>query len=155
MASRTFSLLPQDGEDHGTAMNHIGPPIYGSTVPKEFVKAVNLGNRFHFGNFSANLDLMGRFSEMEAPFSGFTVAFAPSYEISDWGRIFAKGVWEDDNLIYGAGFEYFPLKENKDIRLHAAWAYNEYMYGNTLNIGLTWKMNMTRGIKRIFGATED
>ena len=123
--------------------------------PKDFVKSVNLGNRFHFGNFSVDLDLMGRFSEMEAPFSGFTVAFAPSYEISDWGRIFAKGVWEDDNLIYGAGFEYFPLKENKDIRLHAAWAYNEYMYGNTLNIGLTWKMNMTRGIKRIFGATED
>ena len=123
--------------------------------PKDFVKSVNLGNRFHFGNFSVDIDLMGRFSEMEAPFSGFTVAFAPSYEISDWGRIFAKGVWETDNLIYGAGFEYFPLKENKDIRLHAAWAYNEYMYGNTLNIGLTWKMNMTRGIKRIFGATED
>ena len=123
--------------------------------PEDFVKAVNLGNRFSFGNFSVDLDLMGRFGDVEVPFSGFTVAFAPSYEISDWGRIFAKGVWETDNMIYGAGFEFFPLKENKDIRLHAAWAYNEYMYGNTLNIGLTWKMNMTKGIKRIFGATED
>lgn len=122
---------------------------------KDFVKAVNLGNRFYLGNFTIDLDLMGRFGEAEYPFSGVTVAFSPSYEISDWGRVFAKGVWEEENLIYGAGFEYFPLKENRNIRLHAAWAYNEYMYGNTINIGLTWKMDMTGSIKKLFGATVD
>ena len=122
---------------------------------ENFVKAVNLGNRFQFGNFTIDLDLMGRFGEVEPPFSGMTVAFSPSYEISDWGRVFAKGVWEEENLIYGAGFEYFPLKENRNIRLHAAWAYNEYMYGDTLNIGLTWKMDMTGSIRKLFGATVD
>ena len=119
---------------------------------ENFVKAVNLGNRFYLGNFMIDLDLMGRFGEIEAPYSGMTVAFSPSYNISDWGRVFAKGVWEEENMIFGAGFEYFPLKENKDIRIHAAWAHNEYMYGNTLNIGLTWKMNMTKALKQIFGA---
>ena len=119
---------------------------------ENFVKAVNLGNRFYLGNFMIDLDLMGRFGEIEAPYSGMTVAFSPSYNISDWGRVFAKGVWEEENMIFGAGFEYFPLKENKDIRIHAAWAHNEYMYGNTLNIGLTWKMNMTKALKQLFGA---
>ena len=94
-----------------------------------------------------DLDLMGRFGEAEGP-TGITVAFSPSYSISDWGRVFAKGVAETENVIFGAGFEYFPLKENKDIRMHAAWAYNEYMYGNTLNIGLTWKMNLTKMLRR-------
>ena len=111
------------------------------------VKAINLGNRFTFGSFAMDLDLMGRFSEVEGP-TGITVAFSPSYSISDWGRVFAKGVVETENMIFGAGFEYFPLKENKDIRMHAAWAYNEYMYGNTLNIGLTWKMNLTKLLRR-------
>lgn len=111
------------------------------------VKAINLGNRFTFGDFAMDLDLMGRFGEAEGP-TGITVAFSPSYSISDWGRVFAKGVAETENVIFGAGFEYFPLKENKDIRMHAAWAYNEYMYGNTLNIGLTWKMNLTKMLRR-------
>ena len=118
---------------------------------ESYVKAVNLGNRFTAGNFAADLDLMGRFGELEDPICGMTVTVAPSYAISDWGRVFAKAGWESSEHVFGgAGFEYFPLKENKDIRFHAAWAYNEYMYGHTLNIGVTWKMNMTGALKRIF-----
>ena len=112
-----------------------------------FVKALNLGNRFYFGNFTVDLDLMGRFGEI----GGATCTLAPSYEISDWGRIFVKAGWETDEIIFGgAGFEYFPLKENKDIRLHAVWAYNDYMYGHTLNIGLTWKLDLTGTAKHLF-----
>ena len=115
-----------------------------------FVKAVNLGNRFTFGNFSADVDLMRRFGELE-PECGTTMTLAPSYSFADWGRIFAKAGWESsENVFGGIGFEYFPLKENQDIRLHAAWAYNEYMYGHSVNIGVTWKMNMTRAVKSIF-----
>ena len=118
---------------------------------ESYVKAVNLGNRSTGGNFAADLDLRGRFGELEDPICGMTVTVAPSYEISDWGRVFAKAGWESSEHVFGgAGFEYFPLKENKDIRFHAAWAYNEYMYGHTLNIGVTWKMNMTGALKRIF-----
>ena len=59
--------------------------------------------------------------------------------------------WESgDNVFGGAGFEYFPLKEDKDIRLHAAWSYNENMSGHTFDIGLTWKMNLTKALKSIF-----
>ena len=117
-----------------------------------FVKALNLGNRFYFGNFTIDLDLMGRFGEVEDPYSGMTATLSPSYEISDWGRVFLKAGWESSESVFGgAGFEYFPLKENRNIRLHAAWAYNDYMYGHTLNIGLTWKFDLTGTAKHLFG----
>jgi hypothetical protein len=116
-----------------------------------YIKALNFGNRFYLGDFTIDLDLMGRFGEYEETFTGYTATLSPSYAISDWGRVFVKaGVETGDNIFGGAGFEYFPLKEYKDIRFHAAWAYNDYMYGHTLNIGVTWKMNFTKAAKRLF-----
>ena len=52
-------------------------------------------------------------------------------------------------LFYGAGLEYFPLKENKDIRIHAAWAANNDGY-NTLNVGLTWNIDISGTARKIF-----
>ena len=119
---------------------------------KGFVKALNLGNRFYLGNFTIDLDLMGRFNEA---YGGYDVILAPSYNFGEWGRIFAKagiepsGFSDDMYMFFGGGFEYFPLKENKDIRLHAVYTYNEYTIGQMFSLGLTWKMNLTKGIKRL------
>jgi hypothetical protein len=114
------------------------------------VKGVNLGNRFYLGNFTIDLDLMGRFNEA---YGGYDVILAPSYNFGEWGRLFAKAGADsiDDgwNIFFGGGFEYFPLKENKDIRLHAVYTYNEYTIGQMFSLGLTWKMNLTKGIKRL------
>lgn len=117
--------------------------------PENFITAFNAGNRFTFGEFMVDFDLMLRFGEADyAEGAGMTGTIAPSYQFGEWGRLFAKGGWEligeEENMFFGAGFEYFPLKDNKNIRLHAAWAYNDFMYGNTLNIGLTWKMNLSK-----------
>ena len=121
---------------------------------ENYVKSLNLGNRFTFGNFSVDLDLMGRFGEIEVPYSGFTGTLAPSYEISDWGRAFAKFGCEtgeaEDYMFYGAGFEYFPLKEDKDVRIHAAWSANSFG-DNYFNIGVTWKIDITSASKYLFG----
>ncbi|MBO7192289.1 MAG: hypothetical protein J6V17_02730 [Bacteroidales bacterium] len=122
------------------------------------VKGVNLGNRFYLGNFTIDLDLMGRFNEI---YGGWDIILSPSYQFGEWGRLFAKagaepsGFSDDLYIFLGGGFEYFPLKENKNIRLHAAYTYNEYTVGHLLNIGLTWKMNLTNGIKKLFGVAED
>ena len=114
------------------------------------VKGVNLGNRFYLGNFTIDLDLMGRFNEA---YGGYDVILAPSYNFGEWGRLFAKAGADsiDDgwNIFFGGGLEYFPLKENKDIRLHAVYTYNEYTIGQMFSLGLTWKMNLTKGIKRL------
>ena len=55
----------------------------------------------------------------------------------------------EDYLYYGAGVEYFPLKENKSVRLHAVWSSNNYTHRHAINIGLTWKFDIVNAIKTI------
>ena len=50
-------------------------------------------------------------------------------------------------IYYGAGLEYFPLKENKGIRIHAAWASNNYTKRHMINVGLTWKFDVVGAIR--------
>ena len=54
---------------------------------------------------------------------------------------------EKEYLFYGAGLEYFPLKENKSIRLHAVWASNNYTKRHLFNVGLTWKFDVVGAVK--------
>lgn len=129
----------------------------------QYVKALNLGNRFYFGDFRFDLEYATRTVEMGKAFtSDFTLQFSPSYEW-EWGRAFAKVGWErvtednfgydfnGDNILYGAGTEVYPFKSYKDIRLHAIWASNTNLTaGHYLNIGLTWKMNLTDAGKKLF-----
>ncbi len=52
---------------------------------------------------------------------------------------------------YGLGVEYFPLKENQDIRLHTFFAVKNN--GNNMyhfNIGLTWRVNFLKYIQKAF-----
>ena len=123
-----------------------------------FMNAINLGNRLHFGGFSCDLEYMRRAT---GDSSEYTLLFAPSYEIGDWCRAFGKIGYEKmaenafeydyvgENIFYGLGVEFFPLKEDKDIRIHAAWSASDYI-GNYLNLGLTWKMDLTRATKYLF-----
>ena len=52
----------------------------------------------------------------------------------------------NDYWYYGAGVEYFPVES---VRLHAVWASNNYTSRHTINIGATWRFNITNAIKRI------
>ncbi len=54
---------------------------------------------------------------------------------------------EKEYLYYGAGLEYFPLKEDKSIRLHAVWASNNYTNRHVFNVGLTWKFDVVGAVK--------
>ena len=135
-----------------------------------YVKALNLGNRFHFGDFSFDLEYSTRCTDLKKAFiSDFNLIFAPSYEW-EWGRAFAKVGWErvsgctyicpfedmedyafaGNNLFYGAGAEFFPLKSDKNVRLHAIWASNSHLTaGHYINIGLTWKFDLTGAGKKL------
>lgn len=57
---------------------------------------------------------------------------------------------DKDYLFYGAGVEYFPIKNNKNVRLHAVWSSNNYTDRHGINIGLTWKFDVVNAISRIF-----
>ena len=54
-----------------------------------------------------------------------------------------------DYWFYGAGIEYFPVKNSRDVRLHAMWASNNYTSQHTINVGVTWKFDVTKSIKRL------
>ena len=132
----------------------------------KFVKALNLGNRFYLGDFTIDLEYMTRTADLKGIFKDdFTFMASPAYE-NERLRVFAKFGWESvaeglpyelayedclgsDYLFYGAGVEFFPLKEDKDVRLHAAWSSNN-IGANFLNIGLTWKFDLTRAGKYLF-----
>jgi len=136
------------------------------TAPGEYIKAVNLGNRFYLGGFTIDLDLAARADAQAGLLDDVSLMFSPAYEFGEWGRAFVKVGWErmgneeyygytGDNIICGGGFEYFPLKDNKDIRIHAVYTHNDYTCGDLFSIGLTWKMAVTGTLKKIFGATRD
>jgi hypothetical protein len=108
----------------------------------------------------------------------YTVIGKLDYQLGDSWNIFAKGGYDqnktqtlDENgnpiyvspdeyidifvtpgteyYYYGLGAEYFPLKENKDIRMHTFLAVkndgsNEYHF----NMGLTWRVNFMKYIKK-------
>ena len=138
----------------------------------QFVKSLNLGNRFYAGDFTFDLDYSTRCTSLSKAFcDDFTLTFMPSYEC-EWVRAFAKVGFEKlsgctyispfdyidytaegNNLFCGAGVEFFPLKSYKDLRIHAVWAANSLLENehlHYLNIGLTWKLNLTNAAKALF-----
>ena len=136
----------------------------------KFIKALNLGNNFYVGDFTLNLDFSTRCKALKDAFTkDFTLTFMPSYEW-EWGRAFAKvgyekvsentyiglldeeGIpFEGENVFYGAGLEFFPIKSYKDVRIHAMWASNTNLTaGHYLSVGLTWKLNLTQAAKALF-----
>ena len=133
------------------------------SAPYNYIGSMNLGNRFYLGDFTVDLEYMSRGSSWKGLLTDdFTLMLAPSYSW-DWGRAFAKCGWEKvtedimgydfigSNIFYGAGIEIFPLKNSEDIRFHAIWASNtNYTGGHFLELGLTWKLNLTKAGKHLF-----
>lgn len=54
----------------------------------------------------------------------------------------------EDYIFYGAGVEYYPIES---VRLHAVWGSNNYTKRHTINVGATWRFDITNAIKRIAG----
>lgn len=135
----------------------------------KYVKALNLGNRFHLGGLTFDLEYMTRSANIGKMFKeDFTLIAAPSYEIGNWCRLLGKFGWEkaaedlpyelayedylgSDYLFYGAGAEFFPIKGSKDVRIHAVWSSNNFG-DNFLNVGLTWKFDLTSAGKRLLNS---
>ncbi len=130
----------------------------------KYMANLSLGNIFYIGDFSITVDYQTRAADMKRLFADdFTLTALPAYELGEWGRVFAKFGWEKvaeglpykfayddgiDYMFYGCGFEYYPLKENKNLRLHAAWAGNN-LGDSFLNIGLKWRFDLTSAMKHI------
>ena len=123
------------------------------------------------------LDLMNRGPKAkDLLFDNFSIMGEFSYLIADRVNVFAKATYDKigDSAIaasglipgteitrVGGGVEYYPMgaQGNRDVRLHAAYAYN---FGTNTNIagtavpkgsfftfGLTWKIDVMEGITKL------
>lgn len=129
-----------------------------------FINYIALGNKFDVGRFSLELDLMNRASSKQDNFfSDYSLIGNLVYNVNNKLKIFGKAGHDENKsqqittaFVYdrfvlpgtsynfcGLGVEYFPIKDSKDVRLHAYWALNnnEKQY-NTFNIGLRWQIKV-------------
>ena len=151
---------------------------FSQYAPGKYDAYVVLGNQFKFGDATIQLDLMNRgVSARELFFQNFSIMGEASYLIADRVNIFAKVSYDKVGEEYpagplflfpgtemtrvGGGVEYYPLggKGNRDVRLHAAYAYN---FGNNTNpagtaldkgsyltVGITWKIDVMSAARKL------
>ena len=145
-------------------------------APGKYDKYIALGNQFQFGDAKLQIDLMNRGLKVkDLLFDNFSIMGEFSYLIADRVNVFGKVTYDKigessisaSGLIpgtevtrLGAGVEYYPLggQGNRDVRLHAAYAYNigtnTNPYGTALGdgsyftVGLTWRIDVMSAAKK-------
>ncbi len=118
-----------------------------------------LGNRFEMNDFYLEADLTQTINNNESK-TKYTYAFVGklNYNYQDKLNAFIKGGYDKEPINYnithpipfnyvkdyaffGAGVEYFPLN-NKDLRLHCVYYYNDNDKKHNFDLGVTWKLNV-------------
>lgn len=112
-----------------------------------------LGNRFKFGPAKLELNLIHRANfNTWAWFDDFTVVADANVAATSWMNVVAKFTLDNnrsqnDPLVpsgqklvsYGAGLEFFPMKDSRDIRIHCVY----YDFKSpTFLAGVTWKIHI-------------
>ena len=161
---------------HGcyTALYSLNFMQYG---PRKYDIYLALGNQFKFGDATLQLDLMNRGPKAkDLLFDNFSIMGEFSYLVADRVNIFAKATYDKigasaiaaSGLIpgteitrVGGGVEYYPMggQGNRDVRLHAAYAYNfgdntnpdgtALGKGSYLTVGLTWRIDVMQAVGKL------
>ena len=140
-------------------------------LPGKYINYIALGNRFTFGDFAVELDLMNRAMSGANFFANdYSVMADVSWNPIDVLKVFVHATYDRNKTVsgdlcvapgtdlfrIGAGVEYYPIKNYKNFRLHLNCCYTDgdspmttvLRPGQTIwDAGLTWYMNMLN-IKR-------
>ena len=150
----------------------------------EYINYIALGNLFDFGKFDFYIDFMNRgfFNQKNFLLGDFTIIGEVKYAFTDKFTAIVKGGYDrnkHDNRVFsenghiidylpfdmvvtpgveytfaGIGFDAFPYKGNKNVRLHGLFAFNSL--GNTFDpesspkltykaqVGVTWRINFVK-----------
>jgi hypothetical protein len=135
---------------------------------KKFVSFLALGHQFNMGDFALQLDWMNRADMNDFGFDDFSVMADLSWSALENLNVFAKATYDvnKDNVAdlcvlpgteltrVGAGVEFFPIKDSRDVRLHGtysyAWGQNGNLNGTVgdnhsfVSVGVTWKMSVLK-----------
>ncbi|MBQ7772872.1 MAG: hypothetical protein IJ383_02205 [Bacteroidales bacterium] len=131
-----------------------------------FINYIALGNKFEpCHRLEMDLDYMNRYAGKGTAFlEDFSLHGRVSYAVSESVNLFAKGGYDVNRAqdvsagfvydryvlpgvdlgFYGAGMEYFPIKDaRQSLRLHAFWYSNTSdPVPHTFNIGVRWQMKV-------------
>lgn len=134
---------------------------------KHYTAIVALGNQLNFGSLCLEIDYTHRYVQDQKFFDNFSLVGKAAYTINNCLTLFVKGGYErlmmsdpsymwhslviinsaipniyESSAFYGAGLEYYPIKNSRDLRLHA------YCFSNVADnknfyagIGLRWRLN--------------
>lgn len=122
--------------------------IFGRDMTLTVAPAWEIGDKFRlFGRFGAEKSA----DDLPYDFTGEYLSVEERRAANDGcDTLLPAFVTSDRNyLFYGAGLEFFPLKSNRCIRLHAAWASNNYTRRHAVNIGLTWKFDVVGAVRYV------
>lgn len=135
--------------------------------PDKYINYIALGHHLDFGKTALELDFMNRAADHQTYFfKNCSVMGELSYRPSESFNLFGKVTYDvnrtqvkADYCVHpgtelthvGGGVEFYPLKNNKNLRLHAFYSYAFGHNGNTegaippeqniLNIGIKWKVD--------------
>lgn len=126
--------------------------IFNRDLTLTVAPAWEFGDRFRlFGRFGFEKSA----DDLPYDFTGEYLTAEERYAANDGCETLLPAfVTADKNYIfYGMGLEFFPLKTNKSIRLHAAWASNNYTGRHAINVGLTWKFDVVNAVRSIMRKT--
>ena len=135
----------------------------------KFLNIIALGNSFSAGDFTIEVDYMNRASSIKNFFNQeWSIGGQVLYNYCDKVEAFIKGGYENyntdllgyENEIFiptdhslhpkywyaGCGIHYFPLRESRDLRIHAVAAYNSFAKSVAVSLGATYHFNLTQTI---------
>ena len=136
-------------------------------LPGKFVNFIALGHQLYMGDFTLQLDWMNRAALNDFGFDDFSVMADLSWSASEKLNVFGKFTYDlnKDNAVdlcvlpgteltrVGAGVEYFPIKNSRNVRLHGTYSYAWGKNGNLetgtvwnnhsfVSLGVTWRMSI-------------
>lgn len=153
----------------------------------EYINYISLGNDFDFGKMHLVVDFINRgfFNQSDFLFGDFSLIGEVKYAFNDKFTLMAKGGYDRNKHSYfkeveengimipqaydmtvtpgveytfaGLGFEAYPYKGNKNVRLHGFFAFNDLkeptddmLNPNSsnlelqFNLGVTWRINFVK-----------
>lgn len=138
-----------------------------------FVKTLGLGNGFFFDNLSVEFDAMYRHLKYDGDNHEALAVCKVGYTFKGKVELFAKGGyeyfsgidifgWKDDfgfiptdvslcggnYAFYGAGVNYYPLRNSDALRLHAVISSNNYSNSLAMSFGATYHFDLTNTIRK-------
>lgn len=137
-------------------------------LPHKFINYIALGHRLDFGKVTLEADLMNRASSHQVFFfKDFSVMAEVAFRPLSWLNVFGKVTYDVNKtesaadycvmpgteLTYlGGGLEFYPLKGNRDVRIHATYSHSFGTNGNPdgtlpgkqdmLYVGLKWRVDL-------------